>query len=79
MRRIQTKYQIPMSEVSDIDILIHKINMLKREDMWDNESPLWLRPQYRGYKMYRSDEYLQVIGHTPVPDISMEEAMSESM
>ena len=73
VRRIQMKYQIPMSEVDDIDGLLQKINMLKREDMWVDDSPLWLRPQYGGCKMYRSDEYLQVIGHTPVPDISMEE------
>lgn len=74
VRRIQMKYQIPMSEVDDIDGLLQKINMLKQEDMWVNESPLWLRPQYSGYKMYRSDEYIQIIGHTPVPDISMEDS-----
>lgn len=73
VRRIQMKYRIPMSEVNDIDGLLDKINMLKKDDMWNNDSPLWLRPQYGGYSMLRSNKYLQVIGHTPVPDISMEE------
>lgn len=38
--------------------------------MWDDLSPIWLRPQYDDWKMYKADELLQVVGHTPVDKIT---------
>ena len=46
------------------------INRLGVRDMWDDLSPIWLRPQYNGWKMYKADELLQVVGHTPVEKIT---------
>ena len=37
--------------------------------MWDDASPLWLRPQFDFEKMYREADILQVGGHTPVEKI----------
>ncbi|MBR1796488.1 MAG: metallophosphoesterase [Clostridiales bacterium] len=73
VRGIQQKYQIPESEVNDIDALVRRINMLRKEDMWKDDSPLWLRPQYGRCRLFKSDEYLQVVGHTPVYDICLED------
>jgi len=58
------------SEYDDIDTVISKINRLDCEDMWNNDSPIWFRPQYnRTTKMYKQKKLLQVVGHTPVKDI----------
>ena len=48
---------------------IAEINSLGMREMWDDASPLWLRPQYYYEKMYKETELLQVVGHTPVMQI----------
>lgn len=54
----------------DIDRVLSVINNnLSPGTLWDDESPLWLRPQYGVHRMFRSDTYTQVVGHTPVEDI----------
>jgi len=50
----------------DTDAVICKINSMGCEDLWDNASPIWYRPQYGRESMYKSEELLQVVGHTPV-------------
>ena len=37
--------------------------------MWDDASPIWFRPQFYNEKMYKENEILQVVGHTPVMQI----------
>jgi hypothetical protein len=37
--------------------------------LWDDESPLWLRPQYKDVDAFRRESYTQVVGHTPVKNI----------
>ena len=37
--------------------------------MWNDGSPIWLRPQYSNIRMYKSRKILQVVGHTPVDSI----------
>ena len=52
------------------------INEFPPQGMWLDDSPLWLRPQEEitGYKvkMYRPRKYFQVVGHTPMKQITQE-------
>ena len=53
-----------------IDQVLAAVNNAKREQLWVNDSPLWLRPQLsKGIKMYKKGEFIQVVGHTPVKTI----------
>lgn len=57
---------------NDVFAVIEEINQLSEYWMWDNESPLWHRPQYSKGKMYQSENLLQVVGHTPVETLQRE-------
>lgn len=57
------------SEYSDIDRVLGKVNALGCDEMWRDDSPIWLRPQYGRRWMYESENLLQVVGHTPVEAI----------
>lgn len=47
------KYAKP-DEYDDLDAVVHTINRLDCEDMWNDDSPIWFRPQYhRDTKMYK--------------------------
>ena len=56
----------------DPDAVIKRINSLGCEEMWNNTSPVWFRPQYYSEIMYKQGEFLQVVGHTPVEMINNE-------
>ena len=51
---------------ADIDDVIRAVNNAPDDVLWDNISPLWLRPQDDNYDIFRNDIYTQVVGHTPV-------------
>ena len=63
------KYYANDVDYDDTDAVIEKINCLGRDEMWDDASPLWLRPQFYYEKMYKEADILQVVGHTPVEEI----------
>jgi len=54
----------------DIDEVIRCINELGCEEMWQDLSPIWARPQVEREELFMSEEYIQVVGHTPVREIS---------
>lgn len=54
---------------ADMDEVIAAVNNAPRSWLWDNESPLWMRPQYEERDIFRNDVYKQVVGHTPVESI----------
>ena len=59
---------IPEDIVKDVNKTVHYINHeIPKMMMWGDWTPLWYRPQigYR-YPLYKEDELLQVVGHTPV-------------
>ena len=58
---------------ADIDTVIAAVNSASQDYLWNEESPLWLRPQQMNRKMFRTDRYKQVVGHTPV-DLIYEKA-----
>ena len=49
----------------DIDDFLMEINGFGKEEMWNDVSPIWVRPQNGHIEMY-SNGFLQVVGHTPV-------------
>ncbi len=61
--------RIPGRFHDDIDYVIDTINSFGRMEMWQDLSPIWYRPQYYKGKMFQSQKYLQVVGHTPVEEI----------
>lgn len=63
------KYYASDIDYDDTDAVLEKINCLGRNEMWDDASPLWLRPQFDFEKMYREADILQIVGHTPVEEI----------
>ena len=54
---------------ADIDEVIAAVNDAPIDVLWNDESPLWLRPQGRNISIFRNDIYKQVVGHTPVDRI----------
>lgn len=57
------------SKYHDIDHVVDSINQLGQEDLWQDISPIWLRPQYDYSSLYKPRKLLQVVGHTPVKKI----------
>ena len=53
----------------DIDDVLEAVNSASDKYLWDDESPLWLRPQYKDVDAFRRENYTQVVGHTPVKNI----------
>lgn len=64
------KYYANDVDYDDTDAVIEKINLLGRNEMWDDASPLWFRPQFYNEKMYKEEDLLQVVGHTPIMQIN---------
>lgn len=52
----------------DVDELLKTINRFDRNEIWDEGSPIWARPQ-DGRDMLYAMEYMQVVGHTPVEEV----------
>lgn len=61
---------VPEQYLDNVDKVIEEINSLGREDIWNDASPIWMRPQYSHMKMYKEEELLQVVGHTPMEKIT---------
>ena len=54
---------------ADIDEVLETINNASQDTLWEDDSPLWLRPQNKTCKAFRRERYIQVVGHTPVKEI----------
>ena len=61
---------VSSEKYNDVDAVAAAINDLGKMQMWNDASPIWLRPQYGNMHMYKSEELLQVVGHTPMNEIS---------
>ena len=51
--------------INDLNLVVHSEHNYM--DLWGNDSPLWARETK--LPMFKGDEYLQVIGHTPTKKI----------
>ena len=54
---------------ADIDMVVKAVNEAPVDYLWNDESPLWLRPQNKIREAFKSELYKQVVGHTPVKRI----------
>ena len=54
---------------ADIDTVVKAVNEAPVDYLWNDESPLWLRPQNKIREAFKSELYKQVVGHTPVKKI----------
>ena len=61
--------RVPAKLYDDSDAVLNTINRFGPEEMWQDLSPIWFRPQYHERKLYKSEKYLQVVGHTPIKQI----------
>lgn len=59
--------------------VIKVINQMGCETMWAADSPIWYRPQLspnqNAKRLYRGGKYLQVVGHTPVKEVHLEDGV----
>lgn len=58
------------ADYNDVDAALDQINQQGIVEMWDDASPIWLRPQLRNTRMYKPRKLLQVVGHTPMEAIT---------
>lgn len=63
---------VSKSKYNNIDAVVDEINRLGRIEMWNDASPIWLRPQHSKMRLYKPCKLLQVVGHTPVDKITRE-------
>lgn len=54
---------------ADIDAVLAAVNGAGPRLLWEEDSPLWLRPREFGPEMFGSQAYKQVVGHTPAERI----------
>ena len=54
---------------AEIDEVVAAVNSAGEDLLWDDASPLWLRPQYQEVNAFRKHRYIQVVGHTPVETV----------
>lgn len=66
-------------EYNDTDFVLNKINTMDENKLWNDNSPIWLRPQgyYVGYTldMYKPRKFLQVVGHSPMKKVTQEKSL----
>ena len=63
---------LPKENWDNAEAAVQVVNGLGAEALWQDESPIWLRPQFDRYSMFGAGVYLQVVGHTPMPRITRE-------
>lgn len=63
------EYICKSNDIDEIQYVVDEINKMTKKEMWNDGSPIWLRPQIYDVEMYKSDSVLQVVGHTPVEKI----------
>ncbi len=66
------KKHIGSRRMGDTDLVVDAINNFGSRIMWNDDSPIWARPQYSGETLYRAKSLLQVVGHTPLKEITQE-------
>ena len=66
------RQMVPAEDHDDIDKVVNTVNGLGSRELWQDLSPLWLRPQDHGDVLYGAGRLLQVVGHTPVEKITKE-------
>lgn len=63
--------EIVQADYEDTDAVIREINTYDYQELWNDASPLWFRPPYWQSPLYLPDTYLQVVGHTPMKEVTV--------
>ncbi len=63
---------VPDTIQENTDAVIQFFNNSGTEILWNGASPIWTRPQYTGMPLYGEGRLLQVVGHTPMKQITQE-------
>ncbi len=58
-------FELEDMSIDDITYMVRSVNDMGRNELWQNESPLWTRPQYDPV-FTKIPGFLQVVGHTPL-------------
>lgn len=61
---------VSADKYNNVDLVLETINSLGKNEIWSDLSPIWLRPQDPNIILYRSKDFLQVVGHTPMDKIT---------
>ena len=64
------QHYIPSKYYNDINMVLQTINGFGWEELWQDASPIWYRPQYYKGRLYKPRKLLQIVGHTPVETIT---------
>lgn len=74
--RMFVRDHLGVADYGKTDVILDGINDMHLEDMWNNDSPIWLRPQREFSRavinMYKPRTFLQAVGHTPMKQITQE-------
>ena len=74
--RMFVREQCGTSCYNNTDAVVTAINNMRAEQLWYNDSPIWLRPQkeYRHFpiQLYKPRVCFQVVGHSPMQKITQE-------
>lgn len=63
---------VPPKLYNDVEAVVGEINKLGKNEMWNDASPIWLRPQKNNMRLYKPRKCLQVVGHTPMDRLTRE-------
>ena len=63
------RHYVPAGLYNDVDAVIETVNGLGPDELWQDLSPIWFRPQIETGKRYKPRKLLQVVGHTPAVQI----------
>ena len=63
---------VPKAKYHDVEAVVAAINELGPNEMWNDASPIWLRPQHSNMRLYKPRKLLQIVGHTPMDMITKE-------
>ena len=63
------RHHFPAELYDDAETVLNTINGFGADEMWKDLSPIWFRPQFHIIKLYKAEQFLQVVGHTPVKQI----------
>ena len=62
------------SMMNDLDCMLDIINGYGYDELWEENSPIWIRPQDGNLaKGMFPDDLLQVVGHTPVNEVLVQD------
>ncbi len=59
------------NEAANLDYILSTINQMEKNELWQQDSPIWARPQHYEMRLYPED-FFQVVGHTPVNGVLLD-------